>query len=70
MGEKLLLARTLRTFGYGYLAVVRAIYLQTIGLNDGQIGAVLTAALVGQRSRTCAGPSRSTASAAGEQQQS
>ncbi len=46
-GRKLLLARALRTFGYGYLAVVLAIYLQTIGLSDFQIGAVLTAALVG-----------------------
>jgi MFS family permease len=46
-GRKLLLARALRTFGYGYLAVVLAIYLQTIGLNDFQIGAVLTAALAG-----------------------
>ena len=46
-GRKLLLARALRTFGYGYLAVVLAIYLQTIGLNDFQIGADLTVALVG-----------------------
>ena len=46
-GRKLLITRVLRSFGYGYLAVVLAIYLQTIGLNDVQIGALLTTALVG-----------------------
>jgi MFS family permease len=46
-GRKLLITRVLRSFGYGYLAVVLAIYLQTIGLNDVQIGALLTSALVG-----------------------
>jgi MFS family permease len=46
-GRKLLVTRVLRTFGYGYLAVVLAIYLDQIGLKDFQIGAVLTAALAG-----------------------
>jgi len=46
-GRKLLITRVLRSFGYGYLAVLLAIYLQTIGLNDVQIGALLTSALVG-----------------------
>jgi hypothetical protein len=39
-GRKLLITRVLRSFGHGYLAVVLAIYLQTIGLNDVKIGAL------------------------------
>jgi MFS family permease len=46
-GKKLLLTRLLRTFGYGYLAVVLAIYLEQLGLDPFQVGAVLTAALAG-----------------------
>jgi MFS family permease len=46
-GRKLLITRVLRTFGYGYLAVILAIYLKQIGLDDFLIGAVLTAALAG-----------------------
>src|SRR6266568_982962 len=46
-GRKLLITRVLRTFGYGYLAVVLAIYLKQIGLDDFLIGAVLAAALAG-----------------------
>src|SRR5437762_12341495 len=46
-GRKLLITRVLRSFGYGYLAVVLAIYLKQIGLDDFLIGAVLAAALAG-----------------------
>ncbi len=30
-GKKLLLTRALRSFGYGYLAVVLALYLEQVG---------------------------------------
>jgi MFS family permease len=46
-GRRLLITRVLRTFGYGYLAVILAIYLEQLGLNNFLIGAVLTAALAG-----------------------
>jgi len=46
-GKKLLVARALRTFGYGYLAVVLGLYLQAIGLSAAQVGIVLTAAVAG-----------------------
>ncbi|SRR6266545_6982104 len=46
-GKILLLTRTLRSFGYGYLAVVLAVYLSLLGLNTVEIGAILTAALAG-----------------------
>src|SRR5213082_400430 len=46
-GRVLLVTRMLRTFGYGYLTVVLAIYLQLLGLVDVQIGLVLAAALAG-----------------------
>jgi MFS family permease len=46
-GKKLLVTRLLRTFGYGYLAVVLAIYLQNVGLGATAVGALLTAAIVG-----------------------
>ena len=46
-GRRLLVTRVLRTFGYGYLAVILAIYLEQIGLDNFLIGAVLTAALAG-----------------------
>src|SRR5215207_5155484 len=46
-GRKLLITRVLRTFGYGYLAVILAIYLEQLGLDNFAIGAVLTAALAG-----------------------
>src|SRR5438105_8541893 len=46
-GRRLLITRVLRTFGYGYLAVVLAIYLEQLGLDNFRIGAVLTAALAG-----------------------
>ena len=46
-GRKLLITRMLRSFGYGYLAVVLAIYLEKIGLDTFQIGLILTGALAG-----------------------
>jgi MFS family permease len=46
-GKKLLVARALRTFGYGYLAVVLGLYLQEIGLSAAEVGIVLTAAVAG-----------------------
>ena len=51
-GKKLLLTRTLRTFGYGYLAVVLAIYLEEVGLTPGEIGVVLAAAVAGSAATT------------------
>jgi MFS family permease len=46
-GRKLLVARALRTFGYGYLAVALGLYLQALGLTGFEIGIVLTAAVAG-----------------------
>lgn len=46
-GRKILLARALRTFAYGYLAVVLGAYLDLLGLDPFAIGIVLTAAIAG-----------------------
>jgi MFS family permease len=46
-GQKLLLTRVLRTFAYGFLGVVLALYLDQLGLDGVQIGFVLTAAVAG-----------------------
>jgi MFS family permease len=46
-GKKLLVARSLRTFGYGYLAVTLGLYLQQLGVPPFQVGVVLTAAVAG-----------------------
>ena len=46
-GQRLLVARVLRTFAYGYLAVVLGVYLDRLGLDATQIGVVLTSALAG-----------------------
>src|ERR1051325_4124940 len=46
-GQKLLLTRVLRTFAYGFLGVVLALYLAAFGMDAVQIGFVLTAALAG-----------------------
>ena len=51
-GKKLLLTRVLRTFGYGYLAVVLAIYLGELGLDPFLIGVVLTGAIAGSAAMT------------------
>jgi MFS family permease len=45
-GKLLLTARILRTFGYGFLSVVLAIYLKLLGFNDILIGLLLAATLV------------------------
>src|SRR5712691_1565750 len=46
-GQRLLLTRLLRTFAYGFLGVVLALYLEQLGLDGVQIGFVLTAAVAG-----------------------
>jgi len=45
-GKLILSARIVRTFSYGFLSVILAIYLKLIGFNEILIGVVLTAALV------------------------
>jgi MFS family permease len=45
-GKLLLTVRILRTFGYGFLSVVIAIYLKLLGFDDIQIGLLLGSALV------------------------
>jgi MFS family permease len=45
-GKLLLVARILRTFAYGFVSVILAIYLKLIGFNDLYIGFILTATLV------------------------
>ncbi|MGI0073681.1 MAG: MFS transporter [Nitrosotalea sp.] len=45
-GKLILSARIVRTFSYGFLSVILAIYLQLIGFNEILIGFVLTATLV------------------------
>lgn len=45
-GKLILAARVVRTFAYGFLSIVLAIYLKLIGFNDILIGLVLTATLV------------------------
>ncbi len=45
-GKLLLTARIVRTFSYGFLSIVLAIYLKLMGFNELFIGIVLTATLV------------------------
>jgi MFS family permease len=45
-GKLLLAARTLRTFAYGFLSVILAIYLKLVGFEDFYIGLILTTTLV------------------------
>jgi MFS family permease len=45
-GKLILSARIVRTFSYGFLSVILAIYLNLIGFNEILIGVVLTATLV------------------------
>jgi MFS family permease len=45
-GRLLLAARILRTFAYGFLSVILAIYLKLIGFNDLYIGVILSATLI------------------------
>ena len=51
-GGLLLAARVLRTFGYGYLAVVLGLYLAQLGLDEIWIGVVLTGAILGSAAMT------------------
>ena len=44
-GKLLLAARTVRTFAYGFLSVILAIYLKLIGFSDLYIGLILTSTL-------------------------
>jgi len=46
-GKKLLFTRVLRTFAYGYLAVVLGLYLDALGMGPTEIGFILTAAIAG-----------------------
>ncbi len=45
-GKLLLSARIVRAFSYGFLSIVLAIYLKSIGFNEILIGAILSATLV------------------------
>ncbi|MGB6463709.1 MAG: MFS transporter, partial [Nitrosotalea sp.] len=45
-GKLILCARIVRTFSYGFLSVILAIYLNLLGFNEILIGVVLTATLV------------------------
>lgn len=51
-GKKLLVTRALRTFGYGYLAVVLAIYLEALGVDAFMIGVILASAIAGSAAMT------------------
>jgi len=46
-GRRLLIARAIRTFAYGYLSVILGLYLDRIGLDPTHIGIVLAAAIGG-----------------------
>ena len=45
-GKLILSARIVRTFAYGFLSIVLAIYLKLLGFNDVLIGIVITATLI------------------------
>lgn len=45
-GKLIISARIVRTFGYGFLNIVLAIYLKLVGFGDAAIGLVLTTTLV------------------------
>lgn len=47
-------ARALRTFAYGFLSVVLALYLSGLGLSPAQVGGLFTAALLGGAATTSA----------------
>lgn len=51
-GKKLLVTRILRTFAYGYLSVVLAVYLGRLGFGPVEIGLVLTCAIAGSAAMT------------------
>jgi MFS family permease len=45
-GRLILAARIVRTFAYGFLSIILAIYLKLLGFSDISVGIVLTATLV------------------------
>jgi MFS family permease len=51
-GRRILLARGLRTFAYGYLAVILGAYLDLLGLGPVEIGVILTSAIAGSAAMT------------------
>ena len=51
-GRRLLIARALRTFAYGYLTVILGVYLDRLGLDPTHIGIVLAAAIGGSAAMT------------------
>ncbi|GAA0999857.1 MFS transporter [Acrocarpospora macrocephala] len=51
-GRRILAARLLRTFGFGYLAVVLAAYLAALGKSPIEVGAVLTTTIAGTATAT------------------
>ena len=53
-GRILLVTRTLRTFGYGYLAVILGLYLDELGLDSVLIGLIFAAAIAGSAAMTVA----------------
>lgn len=46
-GMLLMLAKGLRTFGFGLLSVVLGLYLEALGFSPGSVGLIFTAALLG-----------------------
>lgn len=46
-GRLLFATRITRLFAYGFIAVVLGLYLAAVGLNDGQVGLVLSLTLIG-----------------------
>ncbi|HYY55534.1 MAG TPA: MFS transporter, partial [Candidatus Dormibacteraeota bacterium] len=51
-GRFLLVTRGLRTFAYGFLGVVLALYLEALGLEPVGIGIVITLAIAGSAAMT------------------
>jgi len=51
-GKKLLLTRVLRTFAYGYLAVILGLYLDRLGMGPVQVGLIFTSAIAGSAMMT------------------
>jgi MFS family permease len=45
-GRLILVARIIRTFGYGFLSVILSIYLTLIGFNGVQVGLILSTSLI------------------------
>jgi len=46
-GKKLLVTRVLRTFAYGYLAVILGVYLDGLGMTPVQVGVIFSSAIAG-----------------------